>query len=118
MSREALKSGRIRFARQDGSREFISLLACICADGSFLPPSLIYQGTSHDLQDSWVDELGSEIAYFAASDNGWSCNKLGLDWLQKVFDLYTREKAGHSRRLLIVDGHSSHVNMGFLDWAD
>jgi hypothetical protein len=94
MSREALKSGQIRFVQQDGSCEFISLLVCICTDDSFLPLSLIYQGTSHDLQDSWVDELGSEIAYFAASDNGWSCNKLGLDWLQKVFDRHTREKAG------------------------
>ena len=52
MSKEALKSGRRRFARQDGSREFISLLACICADGSWLLPSLIYQGELHDLQSS------------------------------------------------------------------
>jgi hypothetical protein len=27
---------------QDGSREFITLLACICADGTYLPPALIY----------------------------------------------------------------------------
>lgn len=118
MTKEALKNSGKYFARQDGSREFISLLACICADGSWLPPSLIYQGESHDLQDSWVDELGSETAYFAASDNGWSCNKLGLDWLQKVFEPHTKSKAGsHGRRILIVDGHSSHVNMGFLEWA-
>ena len=118
MSKEALKSGRRRFARQDGSREFISLLACICADGSWLPPSLIYQGESHDLQSSWVEELGSEIAYFAASDNGWSCNKLGLNWLEKVFEPHTKAKAGRGWRILIVDGHSSHVNMGFLQWAN
>ena len=118
MSKEALKSGRRRFARQDGSREFISLLACICADGSWLPPSLIYQGESHDLQSSWVEELGSEMAYFAASDNGWSCNKLGLNWLEKVFEPHTKSKAGRRWRILIVDGHSSYVNMGFLQWAN
>src|SRR5450755_3337408 len=30
----------------------------------------------------------------------------------------TRAKAKRSRRLLIVDGHSSHVNMAFLKLAD
>ena len=42
MTLEALLSGRITHASQDGSREFLSLLACICADGSALPPALIY----------------------------------------------------------------------------
>ena len=50
MTLEALQSGRVNSARQDGSREFISLLACICADGTILPPSLIYRGASGDLQ--------------------------------------------------------------------
>ena len=49
MSKEAYKSGRIRYASQDGNREFISLLACVCADGTALPPALIYQGKSGDL---------------------------------------------------------------------
>jgi hypothetical protein len=118
MSKEALQSGRIKHSKQDGSREFITLLACICADGTTLPPALIYQGESHDLQDTWVEDLGNEIAYFAASDNGWSCDSLRLQWLIKVFDPYTRTKAGRGKRLLIVDGHSSHVNMKFLDAAD
>ena len=33
ISKEALESGRITHASQDGSREFISLLVCISADG-------------------------------------------------------------------------------------
>ena len=118
MSIEALKSGRITNAKTDGNREFLNLLACICADGTKLSVGLIYKGESHDLQESWVDDLGEDIAYFAASANGWSCDSLGLQWLQKIFDRHTKEKTGRSKRLLIVDGHSSHVNMAFLDWAD
>ena len=117
MSREAFKSNRITKASMDGSREFISLLACISADGSSLPPALIYEGKSHDLQSSWLEELGDDSVYFAASDNGWSCNSLGLNWLEKVFDPWTKEKAGRSRRLLIVDGHSSYINIAFLELA-
>lgn len=36
-----------------------------------------------------------------------------------VFDNHTKEKAGmRGYRLLLVDGHSSHVNLDFLDYAD
>jgi hypothetical protein len=52
-----------------------------------------------------------------ALDNRWTCNSLGLQWLQKIFDLATKDKAGRGWRLLIVDGYSSHVNIEFLDWA-
>ena len=119
MSKEAYISGQRTQAAQDGSREFITLLACICADGTYIPPALIYQGTSHDLLDTWMDDLqeGDEC-YFGSSENGWSSNEFGLEWLQKVFNRHTKEKSGQGRRLLIVDGHSSHVNISFLDWAD
>ena len=57
--------------------------------------------------------------YFAASANGWTCNELGLQWLERIFIPYTQEKAGlRNRRLLIVDGYSSYVNMAFINYAD
>jgi hypothetical protein len=79
MSKEALRDCGKYFARQDGSHEFITLLACICADGTHIPLAWIYKGESYNIQDGWVDELGSDTAYFGASDNRWSCNKHGLD---------------------------------------
>jgi hypothetical protein len=51
MTRSALTKGKTMAARQDGSREFISLLASICADRISLPPALIYKGTANELQD-------------------------------------------------------------------
>ena len=119
VSVEALESGRITHASQDGSREFLSLLACICADNTALPPALIYKGDSGSLQDTWLEDWKpDELAHFAVTSNGWSCDALGLDWLEQVFHRYTKEKAGNRRRLLIVDGHSSHVNMRFVEKCD
>ena len=119
MVRAALKSGQILGASQDGSREFISLLACICADSTYLPPTLIYEGKLHGLQDSWLRGFGeSDIAYFGALNSGWSSDVLGLQWLKRVFDRHIKQKASQSRRLLLVDGHSSHVNMKSLDSAE
>ena len=118
MSREALESGRITRASQDGSREFISLLACISASGTALPPALIYKGDT-SLQDTWLEDWTSQdLAHFTISPNGWSSNALGLNWLQTIFQRYTNEKAGRGRRLLLVDGHSSHVNLEFIETCD
>lgn len=114
-----MKSKRTARASQDGSREFITLIASICADGSHLAPALIYQGASHDLQDTWLDDFDPvrDYAFFASSENGWSCDLLGQNWLESIFDRTTKEKAKRERRLLLVDGHSSHVNMRFIDYA-
>ena len=43
---------------------------------------------------------------------------LGLNWLERVFHPYTSQKSGNRRRLLIVDGHSSHINMQFIKKCD
>lgn len=117
MTKTAFDQGRIQYFQQDGSREFISLLACVCADGSALPPALIYQGASNDLQSSWIEDLNeTNEAYFTSSANGWTCDALGLAWL-RLFDRHTRVK-GSRRRLLILDGHSSHINWAFVMLAD
>ena len=63
-------------SKQSGNREFISLLATISATGEKLPPVLLYQGKSHDLQDTWADELRDDICFFGATNRGWTndCN--------------------------------------------
>jgi len=116
MTQEALRSGRITKSKQDGSREFISILACISAIGRWVPPLLIYKGESGDLMSTWVDEVEAGLmAHFTVSSNRWSNNAIGLVWLQKVFERYTKPKRTTQKRLLIVDRHSSHVNMAFVD---
>jgi len=119
MTQEALKSGRIKKSKQDGSHEFISILACISAIGKWIPLLLIYKGESGDLTSTWVDEVRTDSqAHFTVSSNGWSNNAIGLVWLQKVFECYTTPKHTTQKCLLIVDGHSSHVNIAFVNWAD
>jgi hypothetical protein len=79
---------------QDGNREWITIIACICADGLALPPALIYQAVSGKIQDTWLQdfELAIYKAFFASSASGWTNNELGMAWL-RVFDCETKEKA-------------------------
>ena len=104
---------------QDGSREWITLIATICADGSSLPPALIYKAVSGDLQDSWLQDYDPQehACWFASSPNGWTSDQLGLSWLQSLFDKQTSDKARRNWRLLILDGHGSHCTLSFLGWC-
>ena len=107
-------------ALQDGSWEWITLLACICADGSALPPELIYEAAAGAIQSDWVEDIDAKkrTAFVDSSTSGWTNNDLGLAWLEQVFDRYTRRKARRSYRLLVIDGHGSHLTMDFLNYCD
>jgi hypothetical protein len=43
---------------------------------------------------------------------------VGLAWLEQLFNRYTKKKARRSWRLLIVDGHGSHITMAFLNFCN
>jgi hypothetical protein len=105
---------------QDGSREWVTLLACICADGSALDPAIIYQSASSSLQDLWLQAFDPDDyrAYFSASSSGWTNNDMGLAWLKQVFDRSTKAKIRSSYRLPILDGHGSHPTKSFVDYCD
>ena len=119
MTVEALKSGRVTKSKQDGNHEFISILACVSAIGRWIPPLLIYRGESGDMLNTWTDDVTRDNkAHFAATSNGWSNSKIGLVWLKQVVERYTNLQRATIKRLLIVDGHSSHVNIEFIDFAD
>jgi len=42
---------------------------------------------------------------------------MGFSWLTTLFDVETKKKARNGRfwRLLILDGHGSHININFLN---
>jgi DDE superfamily endonuclease len=59
-----------------------------------------------------------DTAHFAVLSKGWSNEFLGLQWLQIVFERYTKNQASRGWRLLIVDDHNSHLNMEFISYAE
>ena len=121
-TKEAVRKKRVIGYAQDGNREWITILATICADGTTCPPAVIFASKEGPLRTSWVDDvqLGQHNASFSTSPNGWTNDKLGVAWLEEVFDKYTKKKASNGRewRLLFIDGHSSYVTMKFLDWCE
>jgi DDE superfamily endonuclease len=50
------------------------------------------------------------------SDNGWTTNELGFQWIQH-FEKHTKSRTKGSYRLLILDGHESHNSLQFQDFC-
>lgn len=110
---------QVREATQDGSRDWITLLACVCADGSALSPALLFTSQNSSIQSSWVDsiEAGKHQVFVSSTPTGWTNDDVGLSWLEQVFDRETKLKAPLRWRLLILDGHGSHVTMKFISYC-
>ena len=66
------------YKAQDGSREWISLIECISADGRLLPLFTIFKGKRQ--MKAWFDVLEDKGAWIALSETGWTNNFLGLEW--------------------------------------
>ena len=94
---------------QPGNREWITIIA-INASGSILPPRIIFAGKKH--QSQWFSAIPGNYR-ISMSDNGWSNDGLGLDWLQEIFEKHTASQKGGDYRLLILGGHSSHATASF-----
>jgi hypothetical protein len=81
-------SKEVRAALQDGNREWVTLLACICGDGTALAPGLLFASTNSTLQSTWVEDIkvGKHEVFVSSSPNGWTNNDIGLAWLEQVFN--------------------------------
>ena len=97
-------------AIQPGNREWVTLIAAINAAGWSIPPFLIFAGQYH--LSAWYEEDILRDWVIAVSDNGWTNNKLGVEWL-KHFDAHTKTRSTGARRLLVLDGHESHHSLKF-----
>jgi hypothetical protein len=97
-------------AIQPGNREWTTVIQGINAAGWAIPPFIIFAGQHH--LSAWYEEDIPRDWAIAVSDNGWTNNELGVEWL-KHFIKHTNGKVVGARRLLILDGHESHHSLEF-----
>ena len=66
-------------SQHDGNREWVTVLATICADGTTLPPGIIFPAAGTAVQASWVHDIDprKHSIHFTTSLNGWTNNDLG-----------------------------------------
>jgi hypothetical protein len=74
---------------------------------------MILAGKLH--QAGWYKDLPPDWAV-ALSDNGWTTDELGFEWV-KHFNRHTESRTQGAYRLLILDGHSSHATPELINSA-
>jgi DDE superfamily endonuclease len=94
---------------QPGNREWVTAIEGINATGWAIPPFIILAGRVH--QSNWYKGLSPDWV-IALSDNGWTNDQLGLEWV-KHFNTHTEARTKGTNRLLILDGHGSHATPEF-----
>ena len=63
-------------------------------------------------QSQWYSSIPKDYR-ISMSENGWTNDHLGFEWLQEIFEKYTASQTVGKYRLLILDGHSSHATADF-----
>ncbi|KAI7975922.1 hypothetical protein EIK77_009204 [Talaromyces pinophilus] len=97
---------------QPGNREWVTVVECVGSTGKVVPPLIIFKSGSN--QAEWYKHpiLPPDWS-ITHSPNGWTSDELGLQWLERIFEPNTRPNTVGASRLLILDGHSSHLTPGF-----
>jgi len=96
------------------NRESISSVECISASGEMIPPMIIMSGKVM-LEKHFDNDLNSSTL-LGISESGYSNDELGLKWLHH-FHRFTEGKKKGVWRMLIFDGHGSHLSDDFLLFA-
>ena len=102
----------IKYHTEPGRQEWVTTIECVCQDATVLPPYVIFKG--ENLMTNWITSKNTAQWRFTCNSKGWTANEIGVDWLKLHFEALTRDKANGSGRILICDGHDSHISAVFV----
>ena len=111
------------YVKQDGKHEMLTLVEAVSANGFLFPTFLITKGKVHTYGQYGNVKEDDKNVRFGKSPKGWTDEKLGYYWLTEIYNPCSLENAWRLGRvddkwLLILDGHSSHVNLQFSEFCD
>jgi hypothetical protein len=109
----ASSSKKKAYIKSPEDREWVSIIEVISATGVKLQCLVIFKGKH--LQSTWFPAQDTPDWLYTTSENGWTSNQIGYEWLQRIFLPATTPRQGQWR-LLILDGHGSHIPVDFM-WS-
>ncbi|XP_030761185.1 uncharacterized protein LOC115886237 [Sitophilus oryzae] len=90
--------------------ETTTVLGCICDDGSFIPPLVIFKGVR------WNPDLARGAipnTIIKLSPKGWINSDIFLEWFQFFINSVPQERP----LILLMDSHASHLSLAVLELA-
>jgi hypothetical protein len=95
-------------------RTMVTAIECISADGRSLLPLIIWPALTH--WSNWTI-YPTPGWHYAHSENGYNDSKISLEWLTRVFDPQTKDRANGKPRVLICDGFGTHETLEVLEFC-
>lgn len=87
----------------------------VCATGWAVPSYVVVKGKYHLLPWYQNGQFPKDWRIHT-SENGWTTNEIGLDWI-KHFNQHTKARTKGVYRLLVLDGHESYHSSNFEDYC-
>jgi hypothetical protein len=106
------KGGQAFRLASSNDKNMRTILACISADGRHMPMHTVYKGRRK--QHSWL-QGGPTGATYDCSESGWMEANNFYKWFAEVIVPSVQHLDG--TKLLLFDGHSSHVSLELIDKA-
>ena len=85
---------------------------CIYMNETSISFMIIFK--DENISKNWLSKKLLKKWYISCNNKGWINNVHDIQWLKKCFEPATREKADEEPRLLIYDGHDSHISADFI----
>jgi hypothetical protein len=98
------------FAKAPSNRDWVIVIETVSATGTSIKPMVIFKGTA--VQTTWFPSNPPNWIY-TVTQKGYTTNMIGMEWLRRIFIPETTPGAGE-HRILVVDGHGSHVTVEFM----
>jgi hypothetical protein len=95
-------------------RTTVTAIECISADCRYLNPMIIWPATTH--RSNWTIYPTPGWQY-ACSESGYTDSYISLEWLKRIFDPETRDRAQGRPRVLICDGFGTHETLEVLEFC-
>ncbi|KAI1529798.1 DDE-1 multi-domain protein [Pyrenophora tritici-repentis] len=95
-------------------RTMVTAVECISGDGRYLDPMIIWPAATH--RSNWTT-FPTPGWQYACSDTGYTDSYISLQWLQRIFDLATKERARGKPRVLVCDGFGTHETLEVLEFC-
>lgn len=104
------------YEAQLGRQEWVTVIECISVTGEKIPPFVILKG--ENIMTSWIPTNISDGWKFGCNSTGWTNNFYGVEWI-KHFDsmIQSNLQSSDECRLLICDGHDSHISANFISYC-
>ena len=106
----AERNGRAKTV-QPGNREWATVIQGVNALGWCVPPFIVVKGAYH-LANWYTEGQLPHDWVIKPTDNGWTNNETGMEWIQH-FDKHTARRTRAAYRMLVIDGHESHMSAEF-----